>query len=417
LVAGRRDSVTVAVGSCGTRFGPIFDRLTERRPHVFVWQGDLNYADTHGPLAQTMSGYAGIWRDFLANPRLRPLLERTALVAVRDDHDYGIQDANSTNLKDFALAPWDALMGDHAGYRFAAGPAEIWVLDQRRFKTDPLAPDDERKTLLGQEQRDWLLRTLAESKAPFKVICSPCTVFFPANPRDGQWATSYTAERRLLLDHIAKRVSGRTVFVSGDTHLTAVHEAEDGFEARAAPIDIPLPNDITLTDPTLAQRLRAQPDVPYADERSHFALLEVSARGETAVLDLSLVREDGATPFRRRFEQPFPPDDVALRVGLDRAGARRVRRRGFLRGRVSLDRAGRVELRALLRRGRRGRLRLGRRAVRFRRAGRRRFRLALGRRGRAALGRFGRRRVVVEARYRDPDGGVTLRRIVRRLRR
>ena len=66
-----------------------------RRPDVFVWQGDLNYPDTVGPLAQTMSGYAGIWRDFLANPVLSPLLARSAFVSVRDDHDYAAQDSNS----------------------------------------------------------------------------------------------------------------------------------------------------------------------------------------------------------------------------------------------------------------------------------------------------------------------------------
>ena len=45
---------------------------------MFVWQGDLNYPDTHGPLAQTTSAYGGIWRDFLANPLLEPILRETA---------------------------------------------------------------------------------------------------------------------------------------------------------------------------------------------------------------------------------------------------------------------------------------------------------------------------------------------------
>ena len=84
----------------------IFDHLAASRPDAFVWQGDLNYPDTHGPLAQTVSGYAGIWRDFLANPRLAPVLERAAFAGQRDDHDYGLQDANSTNLVPWGLAPW-----------------------------------------------------------------------------------------------------------------------------------------------------------------------------------------------------------------------------------------------------------------------------------------------------------------------
>ena len=72
----RGGAARVAVAACGAQFGPIFEHLAERKPDVFVWQGDLNYPDTHGPLAQTTSAYAGIWRDFLANPLLEPILAR-----------------------------------------------------------------------------------------------------------------------------------------------------------------------------------------------------------------------------------------------------------------------------------------------------------------------------------------------------
>jgi PhoD-like phosphatase len=305
VLPGRGDPrrVRLAIAACGTQFGPIFDHLAQARPDVFVWQGDLNYPDTHGPVAQTISGYAGIWRDFLTNPRLTPLLERTAFVAQRDDHDYAAQDSNSTTIPHYpwGVAPWDALMGDGVGLRFSAGLADIWVLDQRRFKSDPALPDTEAKTLLGDRQRAWLLAGLAASRAPFKVICSPCTVFMSANARDGNWATGYTAERDALLAHVDHDVSGQVVFVTGDTHLTGVYDTSGRFEARACPIDIPVPNDITVSDPQAAEKLRKRPGVSYADDRGHFAVLEVSGRRHSARLDLWLVREDGLVPYRRRF--------------------------------------------------------------------------------------------------------------------
>ena len=293
----------IAVGSCASQFGPIFDELATRRPDVFVWQGDLNYPDTHGPLAQTVSGYAGIWRDFLANPLLAPLIERAAFAVQRDDHDYGVQDANSTNIGRFpwALSPWSSLMSRHLHYRFRAGAAEVWVLDQRRHKDDPALPDTPAKSLLGSAQRRWLLRTLAASDARFKVICSPTTVLVGGNSRDGNWSAGYEAERDLILDHIRRTVSGTAIFLTGDTHLTAVYEQGPWFECRAAPLGIPVPNDITLVDPFAAASLRAEPGIEYADERSHFALLDVRGRGRGARLDLQLVREDGATPYARSF--------------------------------------------------------------------------------------------------------------------
>jgi hypothetical protein len=234
---------------------------------------------------------------------LSPVLSRTAFAAQRDDHDYGVQDANSTNVGEYpwGLAPWEALVSPRDFYRFPAGAAEVWVLDQRLHKSDPAAPDTPEKTLLGARQRRWLLRTLAASQARFKVICSPTTVFMPANARDGNWAVGFEAERELILDHIQRRVGGTTLFLTGDTHLTGVYDAEGSFEARAAPIGIPTPNDVTLVDPLAAERLRSSPGVVYADDRNHFTMLEVRGRGRRATLDLALVREDGATPYSRRF--------------------------------------------------------------------------------------------------------------------
>jgi len=292
----------LAIASCGSQFGPIFERIAASEPDTFVWQGDLNYPDTHGPLAQSISGYAGIWRDFLANPLIEPILGRATFAAQRDDHDYGIQDANATNVErvPWGLAPWEALMPGRGYYRFCAGAAEVWVLDQRRNKSDPELADSPGKTLLGKPQRRWLLRTLAASKATFKVICSPCTVFMAGNARDGNWAAGFTAERKILLEHIQRSVTGTTIFVTGDVHLSGVYEANGVFEARAAPVGIPSPNDVTLVDPLAATRLASQRDVTYADDRCHFALIDVAGRGNDAALELSLVREDGVA-YRRRF--------------------------------------------------------------------------------------------------------------------
>ena len=316
-------SVKLAVAACASQFGPIFGHLARREPDVFVWQGDLNYPDTHGPLAQSLSGYAGIWRDFLANPRMAPVLERTCFVAGRDDHDYGVQDAHSRNQKAFGLKPWDALMARAPYHRFSAGAMDVWVLDQRLFKTPPSAPDTEAKTLLGAAQRDWLLRTLAASRAPFKVICSPCTLSpaKPENPRDGNWSGGYTAERDLLLRHITARVTGRTVFVTGDTHYTMVYDRGGLFEARPCPLDIPVPNDITLSDPRAAATLSGRPGVAYADDaHGHFALLAADAEDDRARLELTLVRQDGSAAYTKRFEEPLPADPATPRARRRRSG-------------------------------------------------------------------------------------------------
>ena len=315
---GDRAPVRLAVGACATHFGPIFDHLAARRPDVFVWQGDLNYPDTHGLLAQSMSGYAGIWRDFLRNPRLEPILEHTQFVPQRDDHDFGVQDANAELSVPWGHAPWEALMSDRRHHRFAAGLVEVFVLDERTGKSDPGLPDTTAKTLLGTSQRDWLLRGLERSRAPFKIVCSPCTLNYGGNARDGNWDAGFRAERELLLDHIARHVGGRTIFLSGDAHDTMVYDLDGVFEARACPLDIPDPRD----HPGVQAGMVGGRGVAYSGTAGHFSLVDVSARSGRAVLDLTLVREDGAEPYSRRFEEPLP------------AAVRRRRRQRRRRGRA-----------------------------------------------------------------------------------
>jgi hypothetical protein len=407
--AGDPGRARLAIASCAAQFGPIFKYLIELDPDAFIWMGDLNYPDTVGPLAQTMTGYAGIWRDFLANPLLAPLFERSAFVPMRDDHDYGANDCNSTVIPHlpWGVAPWDALMGKRIGCRFSAGLADVWVLDQRRFKSDPRLPDDRRKTLIGRTQREWLLRTLRTSTAPFKVICSPCTVFMSANRTDGNWSDGFTAERDEILAYIDREVSGRVIFVAGDFHLTGVYDMNGRYEARPCPLDIPVPNDVTLDDPDYAQHLRARPGVTYADNRGHFGAIEVYGDGDTAVLELSLHRDDGATPYRKTFRQPIPPPALAVTMG--RVGEHTIPVT------VSLDRPGLVHLNAVLTQGRR-KVQVADRSVRIEHAGARRLRLRIDRAGRTALRRRGRLQLTLAASYRSPSGKITVRRVRRSLR-
>lgn len=306
----RGRAATMAVAACGSQFGPIFNRIAERRPDVLLWQGDLNYPDTHGPLAQTVAGYAGVWRHFLDNPRLTPVLRAACFVAQRDDHDFGVQDANAANLPPHGLAPWDALMNPDPYSTFPIGPLQVWVLDQRLHKSDPTAPDTLDKTLLGLDQRRWLLDSLEASTAPFKLICSPCTVASTpiVNERDGSWAAGFTSERELILDHVRQRVSGQTVFLTGDTHLTMAFDDGDLVEFRGCPVDIPRPNDITITDPLAAVELGSSPHVTYSADTNHVTLITAVIDENVAVLEVELMDQDGDVGHRSRFEQPVAAD-------------------------------------------------------------------------------------------------------------
>jgi len=56
-----------------------------------------------------------------------------------------------------------------------------------------------------------------------------------------------------------------------------------------------------LIDPLAAENLRRRAGVAYAGDENHVTLLEIQGRGSGAAMDLTLAREDGATPYTRRF--------------------------------------------------------------------------------------------------------------------
>lgn len=117
------------------------------------------------------------------------------------------------------------------------GPAEIFLLDQRQFRTDQacdptdsaLAPfcgpwDYNRgwRTMLGGEQKAWLKDRLVASPAPWKLIANQvmmmsldATPGWPLNP--DSW-DGYGAERAELIDHLTRNGVQDVSFITGDIH-------------------------------------------------------------------------------------------------------------------------------------------------------------------------------------------------------
>ena len=221
--------VRIAVAACGAQFGPIFDHLAARRADAFVWQGDLNYPDTHGPLAQTVTGYAGIWRDFLANPLLEPRPRA---------HGASPPSATTTTTASRTRTPRTSRLPVGArAVGGADGPARLLPLPARArprsgcstsgcYKSDPTLPDTPDKTLLGRAQREWLLRTLARVDAPLQGhLLAVHRVHARRTPATATGPPASSAERDLLLDHIRRRVERHDALRHRRHPLTVVYDA------------------------------------------------------------------------------------------------------------------------------------------------------------------------------------------------
>ncbi len=111
--------------------------------------------------------------------------------------------------------------------------AELFVLDQRRYRSDqpcgdPVVepcPEAEApgRTMLGPEQKAWFTGGLAASSATWKLVANPLMVMaLEVAPRGASFTydswDGYKAERRELLDFIGSRGIGGVSFLTGDIH-------------------------------------------------------------------------------------------------------------------------------------------------------------------------------------------------------
>ncbi|MDR7403433.1 MAG: alkaline phosphatase D family protein [Armatimonadota bacterium] len=224
------------------RFRPfrIFDAIRAAQPDAFLFLGDTIYSDLDCG-AQTLAEYRECYRRNRADEPFRRFLRTVPVWTTWDDHEV----ANNFDRTHPRLAigrqafleywPIRTPPADptrlHRSFRWGR-LVEIFILDTRQYRSPAYDRDTPAKTMLGEQQRQWLLRGLAESRAHFKVVATSVPLkFHGADSWEG-----YTAERQVILDTVARGIRG-VVFVSGDVHYAAVIRHREGvLEGIAGPL-------------------------------------------------------------------------------------------------------------------------------------------------------------------------------------
>ena len=242
----------------------------EQKPDLHLSLGDTVYSDSTDPRVQ--------WRHHLRyrqTPAFASVIRAMPNYTMWDDHDYGPNNSDGTEPgKEDSLSGWKRVwLNPGAGtqevpgafYTFAWGDVEFFVADGRYHRTPNRAADDERKTMLGAAQFDWLIDGLKASKAKFKIVASGSTL--EHSQADG-WRV-FTHERRRLFDAIkANQIDGVSYF-SGSPHTSWAwehHESDrvgyplvevvssgiaNGKRLSFATIDF----DTIVDDPTMSVRI------------------------------------------------------------------------------------------------------------------------------------------------------------------
>ena len=230
----------------GTAGYPIFDVVRAQQPDFFLFLGDTIYADHLCPSppnepgadfrATTLAEYRARHRYQRGAEALRRFLETTPVYAMWDDHEVqnnfaGPFDSRMPVGRQALREYWPIRVASDDPYRLyrsihAGADLEVFILDTRQYRSRNDDEDGATKTMLGEQQLQWLLGGLIESTATWKVIVT--TVPLSISKRGGShgndgWAggpgiPGFERERQVIADHILGRKLKNVVFLASDAH-------------------------------------------------------------------------------------------------------------------------------------------------------------------------------------------------------
>nr|HPH47737.1 alkaline phosphatase D family protein [Chryseolinea sp.] len=228
---------TIAFGSCSHEDDSVqlWKEVLQQKPDVWVWLGDLIYADTND-INVIKEKYDRQKR----HPDYQKLLANCPVIGTWDDHDYGTNDGgkdfpikkeSKEKILDFLDVPADAEVRKHDGVysscTLGAGERKVKIilLDTRYFRDNlqPSTKENERYTpaskgdMLGEAQWEWLENELKNSDAAINIIGSSIQ-FIPTQHGYEKWM-NLSSSRERMLDFLKKYSTKKTFIISGDRHI------------------------------------------------------------------------------------------------------------------------------------------------------------------------------------------------------
>jgi alkaline phosphatase/alkaline phosphatase D len=172
---------------------PAFAAMAELKPDFFVGTGDIVYYDNilNGP-AQTLPELRRCWHEQFRFPRMVRFFAATPSYWSKDDHDFRFNDSDNesvklplpgTGIELFReqmpiLGLGETKKPTYRTHRVSAD-LQLWFSEGRDYRSPNRMQDGPDKTLWGAEQKAWLMSTLKESDAKWKILITPTPMVGP----------------------------------------------------------------------------------------------------------------------------------------------------------------------------------------------------------------------------------------------
>lgn len=319
----------------------IFNVMNEQAPDFFLMVGDGIYADSACPadtnipgaeeVATELTGFRDRYKYHLEDEAYANFLAQTPIYVTWDDHEimdnFAAVTLNAVNPQMYAdgrqafFEYWPITEGEIYRSFDYGNHAEFFLLDTRSYRnpivnwdTNPVngAP----KTMLGENQINWLRESLSASDATWKFVVTSVPLSYPTgfpqpqvDGRDG-WANAgdrsgYETELMSLLYFIEANDVENVVFLTADTHwpfAISYDPDRDGnvnfYEFGSSPLSA-----LTLPPATIDQTFN--PMVMYSEGEFagtlfNFGMIDIDADGN---LTFTVLDREGTI----RYAVSIPP--------------------------------------------------------------------------------------------------------------
>jgi alkaline phosphatase D len=275
----------IAFGSCTRQMqdAPLLNTVVAAQPDLFLMIGDVIYPDINDeatalidpwPNENTVERIRQVYAQMAAKPEYQNLKKNIPIMAVWDDHDYGINDGSSNfSLKDHSQQLFLDFFDEPANSERRRTPGiydakifgpdgkrvQIILLDVRYFRTPPLpdtrseeakkalniagryAPNsDPKATILGETQWRWLEEQFRKP-AEVRLLVSAYPVI-PHELGKDAWG-NFPLERQNLFKLIEQTKANGVIILSGDVHFSEISKTDEGpypiFEFTSSPLAAP----------------------------------------------------------------------------------------------------------------------------------------------------------------------------------
>lgn len=228
----------------------MYPSILELEPSFFVHTGDILYYDSW---AKNIDLARWGWARMFSLPTNFEFHRQVPSYFMKDDHDTLSNDSwptmESWFMGEFTFAQGQAVfleqvpMGERTYRTFRWGrDLQIWMVENRDYRSANTDPDGPEKTIWGAEQKDWFLNSVRESDATFRILISPTPMLGPYNEGEIDNHTNlegFFYEGEEIREFLGSQ--NNMIVICGDRHYQYVIEhAETGLrEYATGPVSDP----------------------------------------------------------------------------------------------------------------------------------------------------------------------------------